>query len=66
MSSEAEAMVLLRRDYPGWEMWRRHDGVFCAWHVGTVPLLVLRSLTVTGLREQLEAKTGGNDDAGQH
>jgi hypothetical protein len=45
-------------------MWRRHDGVFCAWHAGAVPLVVLRSHTVTGLREQLEARTGGDDDAG--
>jgi hypothetical protein len=62
---EAAQMALLRRDYPGWEMWRREDGVFCAWHVGTVPPAVLRSLTVSGLREQLEAQAkGGNGDAG--
>jgi hypothetical protein len=63
--SEAQAIVRLHRDYPGWEVWKRADGVLCAWHVGTVPPVVVRSLTVTGLREQLAARAGG-DDAGQH
>jgi hypothetical protein len=59
MSAEEQAIAILRRAYPGWEVWRRADGVLCAWHVGVIPLVVVRSLTVTGLREQLEARTEG-------
>jgi hypothetical protein len=38
---------------PGWEVWRRPDGVYCAWHVGAQPPLVLHAATVDGLREAI-------------
>ena len=47
---ESSELALLRADYPGWEMWRNSDGVYIAWHVGTQPPVLVRSLTVSGLR----------------
>jgi hypothetical protein len=64
VTGEAPELGLLRRDHPGWHAWRRSDGVYVAWHVGTNPPVLVRARTVTGLREQIEAKTGGDGDAG--
>ena len=62
ISGEAPELALLRRDYPGWRMWRREDLAYVAWHVGTSA--VVHAMTVAGLREQIEATTGGTGDAG--
>jgi hypothetical protein len=72
---EREQLAGLHAASPGWEVWRRGDGVYCAWHVGSQPPTVLRASTVAGLAEAIEAETevnrraaaeGGNGDAGQH
>jgi hypothetical protein len=61
---EVPELGLLRADYPGWEMWRRDDGVYVAWLVLSRPGVLVRAVTVAGLRAQIEAKTGGTGDAG--
>jgi hypothetical protein len=54
---DAPELAPLRADYPGWEMWRRAvDRAYVAWHVGTRSPVMVYSLTVAGLRAQIEEK----------
>jgi hypothetical protein len=39
-------------------MWRRDDGVYVAWLVLSRPGVLVRAMTVIGLREAIEQKTG--------
>jgi hypothetical protein len=49
--------------FPGWEIWRRPDGVICAWLVGTSPPLLLRDTDVGRLAQAIEAhKSAGGGD----
>lgn len=54
-------MAQLQAAWPGWRIWRNRDGEYLAWLVESRPPLLLRSRTVAGLREQIEAETGGSD-----
>jgi hypothetical protein len=49
----------LAAEWPGWRIWRRGDGVVCAWLLGTQPPHLLRAATAGELRKAIEEE--GND-----
>jgi hypothetical protein len=54
-------LAALAAEFPGWQVFRNRQGALCAWWVGAHDpehgdLLVVRSATVDGLREQIEAE----------
>jgi hypothetical protein len=53
----------LRVDHPGWEIWRRDDGVLCAWLVGARPPIVLYGGTPAELAEAIDRETTGDEPA---
>jgi hypothetical protein len=59
MTGDAEVLDRLAEEFPGpWRVWRRGDGVLCAWLVGTKPPLLLRAGTVDELREAVNQVPG--------
>jgi hypothetical protein len=59
MSSGADDFAKLAGEFDGpWEIWRRDDGIICAWLVNTNPPLLVRAATIDELREVMKQATG--------